>query len=523
MRRSKVALASGYRLIFGYLGLFIALIGIICLLPLILLIAYPHESNVLFSFLIPGLSALIGGIALWALLLLGKEKAQLGKFQDSVLLVLIWLSAIFIGSVPFMLRGIGTGEIGTYSMGFSNSIFESTSGYSASGLTLFNFSESAPGYHIYTFYRSILLLFGGVGLVLVVTSAISDRYGLKLYTAEGHNDKLMPNLAKSARMILLIYLGYITLGSLSYWLIGGMTYFDALNHAIAAVATGGFSTREGGVMEIIAKGGSNGIGIAINSTAINVTSIILMILGSTNFVLHLFLFQGKWKKILFDCEIRFLGILCVIFIPLSFVAVLTQNQAGLTPFQSFKEGTFMFFSSLSTTGFSLTDPIKLGRAMQFIAFIMMVIGGGMGSTAGGIKQYRVVLTFKWLYWSVRDRMAPKNKMFPHQIVRFNEHREVTTEESFEAFSYMLLYLAVVFAGAIAIASIGHGEIEIFDALFEFTSALSGTGLTVGVTAMRNFAVNWVLVVGMFLGRLEITAVQFALFRVARDILRKETV
>lgn len=526
--------ASGYRLIFGYLGFFLILIGIICLLPLLMLIPYKEEANVAFDFVIPGASAIALGIGL-SFLIFRREKMQLGKFQDSGLLVLIWLSAIIVGAIPFTLRGMFTDQFRNARMRFSEAIFESTSGYSSSGLTLFNFDPSLPGYHLFTFYRALLLLFGGVGLVLIVTSAISDRYGLKLYTAEGHNDKLMPNLVKSARLILLIYIGYILLGTLSYWLLGGINFFDALCHSIAAVATGGFSTKAGGLPEIIAAGQPNDIGIPVNSVLINITSVVLMILGATNFVLHLFLFRGKIKEIAKDAEIRFFAIMCIIFIPLFFFAVWSTNyinsgeltNISYKPDYALGEGTFLFFSSITTTGFATIAPMKeLGEAAIILSIVMMCIGGGMGSTAGAIKQYRFIIALKSFYWSIRDRLAPSNKFYPHTIYRLGKNREVTKEEVYESYGYIVIYIAVLLVGSIIITILGRGEFSASDALFEFASALSGTGLSVGVTSLswaNSVAINWVLIVGMFIGRLEIIAVYFAVFRLIRDILRKETI
>lgn len=529
MRKHKTKYASGYRLIFGYLGIFLVFIGAICLMPIIFLLPfYQNEANTSLSFVIPGVSSILIGLALFFLLIFRREKAQLGKFQDSILLVLIWVFAILICSVPFMLRGLGSGDM-SYARSFSDSVFETASGFCTIGLTLFDFSEAAPGYHLFVFYRAILLLNGGVGLVLVVTSAISDRYGLKLYTAEGHNDKLMPNLAKSARMILLIYLGYITLGTLLFWIAGGMPIFDALCHSISAIATGGFSTKAGGIMEVMQSTAANELGIHINTTMINITAILLMILGATNFVIHLLLFQGKWKKIAFDCEVRFFGFCAVIFIPLFFVSVFMQNQLELNWVQSLKEGTYLFFTSISTTGFNLSEITKLGNMSLVLITILMFVGGATSSTAGGIKHYRVVLCFKGIYWSVRDKLAPKNKMFPHQIRHFGVRSEISSAELYEAFGYAFLYMLVVFAGTGVIVGISGGRIEMFNALFEFTSALSSTGLSVGVTNLSAevvphiVAVRWVLVAGMFLGRLEITVIHFAFVRVFRDMFRLETV
>ena len=125
-----------------------------------------------------------------------------------------------------------------------------------------------------------MLFFGGVGLVLVMVSVLSDRHGMRLYSAEGHSDRLLPNLVKSARMIIAIYTGYILSGTFLY-MVFGMDWFDALNHSIAALSTGGFSTR------------AESIGY-YNSAAIEAVTIVLMLLGCTNFLAHLYLIRGKF-------------------------------------------------------------------------------------------------------------------------------------------------------------------------------------------------------------------------------------
>ncbi len=522
---------SGYRLIFGYLGVFLFFVGIITLLPLLLLIFYPNEYNVTLSFAIPGVISIIVGLILWQLLIARKERQQLAKFQDSILLVSLYILSILVGAIPFMLRGIFSDGAGNLS--FLDALFESTSGYTATGLTVFLFSEDLPGYHLFTMYRSLLLLCGGVGLVLIVTSAISDRYGLKLYTAEGHNDKLMPNLAKSARLILLIYVGYILLGTLSYFLIGGMELFDAFNHSIAAVATGGFSTKEGGIPEIIEQGGVNSLtGIPINGIAINITSIVLMVLGSTNFVIHLFLFKGKIKKIIKDCEVRFFLLMCLIFIPLFCISIYFDNTTPTHLWANLFDGTYLFFSTITTTGFMTVNQItSFGQGVLLLSIIMMIVGGALGSTAGGVKQFRIYLAFKSLYWGIRDRLSPKSKVYPHMVNHLGETREVKKDEIYEAHGYFLLYVLVMLFGGIIISVManGYGDFYASNCIFEFVSALSGTGLSVGITGnvllptFNNVIIKIVLIIGMFAGRLEISCIYFAFYRGVRDVLRKETV
>lgn len=519
----KKKVVNGYRLILGYLGIFLIVTGIAMLLPLFTLFACPEEGAYAHYFYIPGLSSILVGSILFVLIF-RHEKGRLEKHQDSVLLVLIWLISILVSSVPFILRG----------MDFTDSIFETTSAYSSTGFTLFDFnSDVAP--KCFIVYRSVLIFLGGIGLVLVVTSAISDRYGLKLYTAEGHNDKLMPNLAKSARLILGIYTGYIVLGGLGLWLIGGMNLFDSFNHSTACLATGGFSSRAGGFYEIItqdyAAGITNEIGLQVNPLGVEIVSAILMLLGGTNFLIHMFIFSAKFKKIGKDCEFRFMCIFFIIMVPLFFAAVYLSNSEGYTPLESLRYGTYVFISSITTSGFANFPSIPaLGPATLTLIVLMTIIGGGMGSTSGGVKQYRLIVSIKSFYWSLVERGSSKRMIYPHNISRLGEVNEVTDEDVNESYNYILLYVLIVVGASFAQVLIANGQglmlngkpITFADTIFEFANGISSCGLSNGLSALKNPWINWITIFGMFLGRLEIYAVQLAIIRVAKDIVRKET-
>lgn len=491
--------ASGYRLILGYLGLFIIFVGIACLLPLLALIAYPSEAGDWSYFVIPGVSAIILGIGLFSMIW-KRDKAQLGKHQDSVLLVLVWVNSILISAVPFILKG---------DMGFTDSIFETTSAYGTIGLTVLPTSYYDAN-HVFVLYRSLLSFIGGIGLVLIITSTISDRYGLKLYIAEGHNDKLMPNLAKSARLILSIYFGIICLGTLLFW-VSGMPVFDAIIHSISAVATAGFSSRPEGIMFFADKS---------TFWAIQIVAAVLMILGSINFLLHMFIITGKFKKVFRDCEVRLFGILALIFIPLFFVAVLGCN-GWKDPGHALTTGTFTYISAITTTGFSNTSNlVGLGQGLMFLVVIINIIGGGMGSTAGGVKQYRLAVSAKSFYWSTKEKLSSTNYIYPHYVWRCGEQKEIKANDTAEAFGYILIYVSLMLLGGLLITI--FDDFTYGEALFEFSNALSSTGLSNGVTALGNAATKWILIVGMFAGRLEILVIAFAIFRLVRDIFRKET-
>lgn len=514
--------AFGYRLIFGYVGLFFIVAGVACLIPLIMTIFYPEEWMYAHYFYIPGLAAIVVGVGLFSLIA-KRDKVQLEKHQDSVLLVLVWLSSMLITAIPFLLRG----------MSFTDAFFETTSGHGTIGLTVFDFdSDIAP--HCYILFRNVICFLGGVGLVLVVTSAISDRYGLRLYTAEGHNDKLMPNLVKSARLILGIYSAYIVAGTLAFWLIGGMQLFDAVNHSISCVATGGFSSRAGGLYEIltvdVANGVTNEIGLLVRPVAIEIIAPILMVLGATNFLLHMFIWSGKIKDFFKDGEVKTFFIMWIMFLPIMFASVYLSNIEQYDLLTSLRYSSFTFFSTITTTGFANCPSIvALGNiSITFITFLNL-FGGMAGSTAGGIKQYRILIATKSFHWSLQERTSSNRIVYPHNVYRFGEYKEVTEEEIHEAHSYILIYAALMFFLSIAMALIAYGQkielngvqVNFLDCIFELSNGISSTGLSNGLTALKNPAINWILIVSMFAGRLELYPFYFAFIRVGKDIFRRE--
>lgn len=492
--------ASGYRLIFGYLGLFIAFVGIATLLPLFTYIAYPKEVGDWYCFVIPGSGAILLGSFMFGFLIAGRQKAQLSKHQDFVLLVLVWLTAIFISAVPFLIKG---------NLDFTNAIFETTSAYATIGLTTFD--EFDLALHAFVIYRSLLCFLGGIGLVLIVTSALSDRYGLKLYVAEGHNDKLMPNLARSARLILTIYVAITGLG-VALYVLAGMPVFDAIVHSISGVATGGFSSRSQGIMYFADFP---------NFWAIQIISIFLMLAGATNFLLTFFLLTGRFKKFFKDCEVRLLCILFLIFIPVFTLSAYFGGQ-NLTFGKAFVTGSFTFVSAITTTGFSNIADLKLlGQTTIFLITIINVIGGGIGSTAGGVKQYRLAVALKSFHWSSKEATASSNTIFPHYIWRFGEEKEIDQKEISAAFSYILLYVLIMITGGFLVTIFQKG-LDYGTGLFEFSNAISSTGLSFGIYKNRPVGVRWTLIVGMFAGRLEIFPLYYAFYRIMRDIFRKET-
>lgn len=539
----KRKFGAGYRLIFGYLSLFVSFAGLMLLLPLIMLIFYPEEYACYKSFLIPGAISIVVGLLLSFVLMKGEEKARLGKHQDSVLLCLIWILTVLLGSLPFYLSQFFYPEIEVIKMSFSESVFESVSGFAAAGFTVSrNLLDAEAAYglntfspHVYLFYRALTQFFGGIGLVLVVASAVSDRYGMKLFYAEGHNDRLLPNLAKTAKITFSIYCLIIALGTLGLWM-SGMDAFEALCHSMTGMATGGFSTRSTGFyyFESSAYIG-NGI-FTYNPIAAEIVTCIIMLLGATSFLLIYNLLRGKVKNFFKDCEIRFACFILIFFILSASIMCMYEFDYASSSISepidyltSLRYSGFQIISCLTTTGFGNVPNIAyLGPGVIYLSILAMIIGGGVGSTAGAIKQYRVVIILKELKWSIKYKLTPRRQLYPHNVTRAGKTVEVTPEVFKDASLYASLYIVVLFVLSLALVFLPN--ISITDSIYEVSSALSGTGNSIldflaykaNNTLYCYDILLWILSLAMLLGRLEIMPFYYFLVRTIKDIAHQET-
>ena len=548
---------AGIRLILGYVCVFIAFAGGMVLLPLVILLFFRDEWACFPAFVIPGGSALLFGAIMGAVLMKGQQKGKLGKFQDSVLLVLIWLVTILIGAFPFFLADkvdFFSANNNAISMSFSESFFESASGFTATGFTLLHgfLGDGTPAYssfydaeisycsHVFLFYRAVTQFFGGVGLVLVVASAVSDRFGMQLFNTEGHNDRLLPNLAKTAKATFGIYTIIIILGTLSMWLFG-MDLFESLCHSISGMATGGFSTRISGFWNYTNPKPILGV---VNQVGIEVTMEVIMILGAISFLLLYNALTWKWKNFIRDCELRFMAFAIAICTLMGFFLLHYQYYDGVAQglkwTDALRYSSFQIISCITTTGFSNAPSIvALGQGVILLSIILMFIGGGVGSTAGAIKQLRIIVIFKSLWWSVLHKFSPSRMRYPHVIVRAGKDVEIDNDRFKDDALYAFLYILVVifFATFLIFLPNGltHHGYTITESVYTIVSSLSGTGNSVidffairvasdasGVMWSYNMML-WIVSLCMFLGRLEILPVYYALRRFNRVIARRQIV
>ncbi len=352
--------------------------------------------------------------------------------------------------------------------------------------------------HLILLYRSTIELFGGAGLAIITLSAIAGPSGSGLASAEGRTEQLVPNVQRSAKLVLGIYLGYIIVGTIALDL-AGMSFFDAINHSFAAVSTGGFSTRP------------DSIGYWDN-TAVEVVTNVLMIVGAFNFVTSYMLVTGKFKSMMRNGEIRLqslLYVLCSIILLFGVVLPLYPNLG-----KAIRVSIFETITALSTTGFSTVGYTDWNGLGWLILILLMLIGGGSGSTAGGIKQMRVYVLYRALTWEIRRMLMPAGTVNEAHIWQ-GEKREFLQNDQVKQISiFVFLYLTLFGIGSAIIAAHGY---SLQESLFEYASAMGTVGLSVGVTAADAApGLLWAETVGMFLGRLEFFTVFVGVVRLLRD-------
>ncbi len=483
--REKEYLGQSYAAILSSIGMIFLLAGLWMLVPLLILFAYPEDMANALCFVEPAGCLCLAGYLLRKIFH-PAPKTTLSIQEGGVIVLISWTVVMVFSTWPFM---------AILHLPFSRSLFETVSGWTTTGLSVVDVTKADP---MILFWRSAMQLAGGAGLAIIMISAITGPTGVGVSSAEGRSDQLVPQVRQSARLVLIIYTCYAGVGTLAYWLVG-MSLFDAFNHSFAAVSTGGFSTRP------------DSIG-TWDSAAVEAVSLALMVLGNLSFVTAWYLWRGRLRSVVRNGEVRLMAAL----VPLSVAAAFVFTCRGLYPEMSkaFRVALFETVSSLTTTGFSTVSYGKWNAFGVFVLIVLMLIGGGTCSTAGGIKQFRVYLFWKLLIWEIRRSLLPRSFVMERPLWEGNRRIFVNDARVRQVGVFLFLYLLTYMLGTLILCASGF---NLSDSLFEFASAVGTVGISVGVTQadMPDVAL-WAETFAMFLGRLEFLVVFTSLIKLVGD-------
>ena len=463
-------------------GKIMILIGLLVAAPLGVLPFFPKDNIYVTAFALPALFSLLAGSIMTALT--KKNTNQLQRVfslrQSCMTVLLAWLWGVFLGALPFV--------FGLH-MTFVQSIFESMSGWTTTGLSVIDVAKAPK---IYLFHRSFMQYCGGLGFIMIIVMLSPNKKAMNLYNAEGHPDKLMPNLTTTAQTIFLMYGGFLVAGVLAYRLVG-MNFFEGICHAMCSLSTGGFSTRLDSIGEY-------------KSFPIELVTIVLMLIGTTNFAALLLLTRKKWQQFFKVSEVRFMFLLLAIFVPLTGFSLMNGLHMSLA--EGMRRALFDIVSALSTSGYSSMSYTTWPSFAKGVLLLIMLIGGGIGSTAGGIKMVRVYLLLRLAWTTLKKKLSIAPYVEAPFYTRAQGRTPITSALWEETGGFVILYLIIFITGSLLLTL--TAQCGVMEAMFEFASALGTVGLSIGVTGPTTCnSALLVETVGMLLGRLEIYIVLIA--------------
>ncbi|SDJ58584.1 trk system potassium uptake protein TrkH [Halovenus aranensis] len=444
-----------------------------------------------------------------------------GKLEAMVTAALAWAATGLLGSLPFLFIA-WTIELGLFPAWANtppmdattavflqpiDAVFESVSGFTGTGLTMAAVEEQLP--RSLHWWRSFIEWVGGVG-VIVLTVAILARPGsgsLTLYESEARSEKIHPSIVTTVQEIWKIYLG-LTLGSIGLLFVAGMPLWDAINHGMTGIATGGFSVH------------ADSIG-HYGEPLIEYAVVPVMVAGSIAFPIHYLIFKGELENFYRDIQTRWVFLWFGIG-SLALTGLFLANGQYETVEESFRVGLFQFVSATSNTGFGTTT---IGGATErvwhagptLVACLGMLTGAAAGSTVSGLKLIRVLTLVKGTVWQILDVFRPSSAVRYFQLGERRMSEDQFQREYTEATVVLILWVLFLMVGVAVLLRVlapGHPlEYVIFDVM----SAQSNVGLDSGITgpAMPETG-KVILILNMWVGRLEVIPIAVLLATVLRQ-------
>ena len=467
------------RMIGFIIGIFLITLAISMVIPMVTLVIF-HRASDMHSFLWASLITFVCGLAL---VIPGRpDNAQLRPRDMYMLTVSSWVVVAIFAALPFLL---------TQHISYTDAFFESMSGITATGSTVLSGLDTmSPGILM---WRSLLHWLGGIGFIgmAVAILPLLRIGGMRLFQTESsdRSDKLMPRSHRVAQYIVMVYVGISAMGALAFWL-AGMSPFDAINHAMSAISTGGFSTSD----QSLGKW---------SQPAVHWVAVVVMILGSVPFTLYVATLRGNRWALIRDEQVQgFLGLLVVTWLVLGTWYWWTTQ---LPWWDAIRHVALNVTSVVTTTGFALGDYSLWGNFSLMLFFYLGFIGGCSGSTAGGIKIFRFQVAYILLKASLNQLIHPRAVIKQ----KYNGHR-LDEEIVRSILTFSFFFAITICAIALALSLLG---LDWMTALTGAASTVSGVGPGLGETIgpSGNFAslpdaAKWILSGGMLLGRLEIITV-----------------
>lgn len=461
------------------IGMLLTIVAIAMMLPAIADIMAGSSDWI--SFFISSFLTAFLGISL--VLTNHGHTGNLNLRQAFILTSASWLIVVAFSALPFVFTESG--------LSYTDAFFEAMSGITTTGSTVMvGLDYMPPGILL---WRSLLHWMGGIGIIVVALAILPMLQigGMQLFKTESSDksDKILPRTAQLSIAISSVYILLTVICATSLWL-AGMGEFDAINHAMATVSTGGFSTHDKSIEYY-------------KNPKIEYVTTIFMIAGALPFVLYIQVIRGNLKALLQDSQIKwFMSILGLSIIA---VALWLCFKMDMSFSDAIRYSTFNVTSVMTTTGFSSNDYSLWGGFAVTMIFLISVVGGCTGSTTGGIKIFR----YQVLYQTAKAQI--NHLIQPHAVLRPRFNGKTLSESiTGSVMSFIILFAFSFLVLAVFLSACGLDYISSMSAAAA-SLANVGPGLGPVVGPAGNYAhipdlAKWMLAFGMLIGRLEIFTV-----------------
>ena len=424
-----------------------------------------------------------------------EHKKEVKRKEGYIIVAFGWIVMTISGMLPYLFSG----SIPS----ITNAFFETMSGYTTTGASILDDIEVLPEGIL--LWRSLTHWIGGMGIIVLAIAILPllGIGGMQLFSAEAPGpsaDKLHPRITDTAKRLWYIYLGYTVAETLLLKL-AGMSFFDAVNHSLATLSTGGFSTKNAS------------LAYWNDQPMIQYIVILFMFLAGTNFVLSYFAFKGKIQRVIKDEEFKFYSIFIIVFTVIVALVIYFEANIPVSDYHpmvkgigesSFRHGLFQVVSVITTTGFVTADFTDWTPFLTVFFFGLMFLGGSAGSTAGGIKVMRHLLIIKNGILEFK-RTLHTNAVIP---VRYN-NKTVREHIVYNIIAFFVLYMLSFIIGSMVLGFLG---LDFESAIGGAASSLGNVGPAFGsLSPLNNFndlpvLGKWWCTFLMLLGRLELFTV-----------------
>ena len=469
---------SNYKTVFFTLGILQIILGLSMIIPLITQFIFDEIDS---GFIGAGIASIIFGV-LFFLSNLDHEK-KISLPQAFLLTTLSWLSVAVFGSLPFIFSDM--------QLSFTDAIFESMSGITTTGSTIItNLNETPKGILL---WRAMLQWLGGIGIIVMAITLmpIMNVGGMQLFKVSSNDtaEKILPKSKEISQRLIIIYLT-LTLVCATFYKLFGMNLFDSITHSMTTIATGGFSNYNDSIGHF-------------NSALIEITSIIFIILGSIPFIAYIKFINGDKKIFLTDAQIKTFLKIILFSIVILFIFLIIKNKSLFEI--NIRSIAFNVISILTGTGYVTQDFSEWGNFPLIFFLILMFIGGCAGSTACGIKIFRVQILYQFLLNQLKKIIYPRGVF----IIKY-DNNNIDDKFMSSIISFIYLYIVIFFVISALLSLTG---LDFITSISGAATSISnvGPGLGENIGPNGNFSKlsdisKWILSFGMILGRLELFAI-----------------